>query len=275
MSAVSLGVAGDRLKSREVERVVHRKQMLKSTWMLRPQMVFACVAWLALSWSQAAAAQDPESGDVELSERTELRTETRAETRAEAQGRVHADVGHGGGELRLAVQLRLDTMNVIRNGGVGQDGGVGDGRLSPLVTPGVRLLEGRLFLGLGLGYSALSTEGESGATSSRSGFTLVPMAMYDLIDAQTVSFALGGMLSLGSEGETENCTPTDVCDSENDDVFGWGLGLLAEVRAKPLDALGVGVDFGWGFVSSAEDDGDSIVLHGFIGMLVIETSFAL
>ena len=231
----------------------------------------ACAGLPLLAMAGSAAAQgNPENGDVELSAGTQLKAETPAPAPERPATHVRSSASYSGGstgDMRLALQVRMPAANIMTGGGATSDSALG-GRLMPLVTPGLRLLDTRLFAGLGLGYAAFSTSDDDGDTvNSRSGFTLVPTVTYDLIDEREVAVGVGGMLSLGILGESSS----ENADA-NDDAFTWGLTVLGEVRAKPLASLGVGVDFGWSFTNTSPDTGNSTAAHGFVGMLVIEAS---
>src|SRR5688500_743809 len=90
----------------------------------------------------------------------------------EARYSAPAPRGVGGSDLRIGAQLRLDALNALglTDTTPGNTGAIGRRLLVPLVAPGVRLADQKLFLGLGLGFQGWSTEDQDGDEQSRSGF---------------------------------------------------------------------------------------------------------
>jgi hypothetical protein len=177
---------------------------------------------------------------------------------------------------RLAIQARIDALNML---GFSVPGGMALGAaldarslFVPIVTPGVRFLDDKLFLGLGLGFSGFSTDNPD---TSRSGWSLSPLATYDLISDQYAAFYLAGWFNLAHLGETETCNAGGVCVTANNDVTGWGLNIGAGVRGLLSRGLALGGEFGWGFLDlSADNDPDAFV-HGLFGNIFLEASVGL
>lgn len=179
--------------------------------------------------------------------------------------------GGGGGGLRLALQFRLDAIDLVAaadpiQAGLGRN-------MVPLVTPGVRILDNKLFLGLGLGFAAFSAD-NMGAETSRSGFSLSPLASYDLIDGSAGALALVGWFNYVSLGSTENCAPNGMCMEQNDDRSGVGLNLGVQIRGKLNESLAIGSEWGWGFLSTSQGGTDTFT-HGIFGTLLFEGSVGL
>lgn len=214
----------------------------------------------------AALAQNPEQGDVEYNANTRLRARTASRGSSSSSG------------LRIALQGRLDAVNMtqLARPAVPDNlaGTLGANLLTPVVTPGVRLLDTRLFLGLGLGWSHASSEANNGDSDSQGGFSLVPTVSFDVLSNEDAALSLGAMLTLASLGQTENCN-NNTCVDENDDAFGLGLSALVGIRGKISEALSLGTEFGWGFLSVNRDGNRDLFVHGLLGMIVLEASIGL
>jgi hypothetical protein len=178
---------------------------------------------------------------------------------------------------RLGIQARIDALNML---GLSEPG-VGPLDLAlearslfvPIVTPGVRFLDDRLFLGLGLGFSGVSTSGPPDV--SRSGWSLSPLASYDLITDQLAAFYLVGWFNLAHLGETETCNAAGNCMTMNNDATGWGLNIGAGVRGLLSRGLALGGEFGWGFLDISNDGGPDAFVHGLFGNIFLEASVGL
>jgi hypothetical protein len=143
----------------------------------------------------------------------------------------------------------------------------------PIVTPGVRFLDDRMFLGLGLGFAGYSQD--NGADEdSRSGFSLSPHISYDLLRENVAAFSLLAFLNYARLGETEDCDPGGCMDL-NDDVSGLGITLGAGLRGLIGPGLALGGEFGWGFLDLSADPGTDIFVHGLFGTLMLEASVGL
>jgi len=105
---------------------------------------------------------------------------------------------------RLALQLRLDALNMLNFAAPNLQGldapTIGRRLLVPLVAPGVRFLEERLFLGLGLGLSGASQDNGNNMKQSRSGWSLTPTVTYDIVRDQMAALHLVGMFNMARLG---------------------------------------------------------------------------
>ena len=229
-----------------------------------------------------AAAQVRESAksggnaDIELgaTEPSQVEKNAGAERRG-SHARVQATGPNDGDELRIGLQLRVDAARVLEGGDVDGPTVAGAGALLvPVVAPGVRWLDGKLFTGLGLGLYGASVEQGAGS-QSRGGFGLSPVATYDLLGQEAIKLSVGGWLTFASLGETETCTAGDNCQDNNDDVTAWGLSAVAGIRGELLRGLSLGGEFGWGFLDFSADEGTDSFIHGLFGALVIEATIGI
>ncbi len=175
---------------------------------------------------------------------------------------------------RIGLQGRLDAVNILAPGGVAAPGLNIDirGLFVPIVTPGVRLIDDRLYLGLGFGFAGVSQDNRpADRDESRSAFSFSPLVSFDLLSDQVASFGLVGWLNLLSIGETEECEG-GACRNLNDDGFGWGINLGVGVRGKISRGLAVGSEFGWGFLSIAFDNEQDVFYHGVFGIILFEAT---
>jgi hypothetical protein len=188
---------------------------------------------------------------------------------------VDENDGRAGGEgLRLGIQGRLDAINMVAI--ADPDPFLSQRRLLvPIVTPGVRLLDdNELFLGLGLGFSGYSSDNGPNE-QSRSGWSLSPLASFDVLKDDVAALALLGWINLASLGEEENCD-AGGCETDNDDAFGWGLSLGAGLRGFVSEGLALGGEFGWGFLDIGYDGGGpDVFVHGIFGNIFLEASIGL
>lgn len=174
--------------------------------------------------------------------------------------------------VRLGLQARVNMLNVLLP--VVIDGEVADPYV-PFVTPGVRLLNDRLFIGLGFGFGGLNVEGDS-YQRSRSTVSVSPMAFYDLISDPLAAFALGGWFNFASISDLDTCDEDgDNCGTRtgDDNKFGWGINLGAQLRGKISQGLALGGEFGWGFKSVS--NGTDVFAHGIFGNILLEASVGL
>lgn len=194
----------------------------------------------------------------------------------EHHARVHMDGPneHADSELRVGLQARIDALNTLAfaspNVADLETATLSRHFLVPIVAPGVRMLDGRLYLGLGLGLSGASRE-PAGMSAARSGFSLTPMAHYDLLLEGPMALSVGGWLNFARLGETEVCL-NNTCMSQNDDTTGWGLSLAAGVHGWLTRGLSLGGEFGWGFLSMSDDRGIDSFVHGLFGTIVLEAT---
>jgi hypothetical protein len=183
------------------------------------------------------------------------------------------------GGTRLALQLRFDALNMLNFAAPNLQGldapTVGRRLLVPLVAPGVRLLDDRLFLGLGLGLSGASQDNGNNMKQSRSGWSLTPAVTYDVLHEQIAALSLIGMLNLARLSESTACNNNACIDTRNA-VFGVGVSLGAGLRGLISQGLALGGEFGWGFLSlSQEGNGPGAFVHGLFGTLFLEASVGL
>ena len=229
--------------------------------------------------AQAQAQDNPEQGDVAVSANTSVST-----SRASSPRPMRASSSSS--SIRLAMQGRLDAFNVVQlsrpqiGGNVGGlAGDLGRSLMTPAITPGVRLIDSRLFLGLGVGFGSSSWDDNNGNTASQSGFSIVPTATFDLISGPDAALSLGAMFTMAQIGKPEVCGrmgQNTTCVTQNNGAFGMGLSALLGLRGKITESVALGTDFGWGFmkVSGNGNNPDQFV-QGLLGMLLLEASLGL
>ena len=247
------------------------------------------LAFAFLLWTPPAAAQVSAGGSAEASADADIEggatsasdiersASTSTSTSTPAYGAE--DSGDGGSDrvggegMRLGIQGRIDAINMVAI--ADPDPFLAQRRLLvPIVTPGIRLLDdNELFLGLGLGFSGYSSD-NGDDEDSRSGWSLSPLATYDLLKDDVAALSLIGWLNLASLGETEDCDGGG-CMDVNDDAFGWGLSLGAGVRGFVSEGLALGGEFGWGFLDIGYDAGADVFVHGLFGNIFLEASVGL
>lgn len=228
--------------------------------------------------SAQAAAEDPEKGDVALSAETSI--DANADSgRSGRKGRrgKSASPTSGSDDIRLAIQARITAVNAV--GAQQAIGSIGDSLSSafvPIVAPGVRLLDQRLFLGLGLGFSGFTADAPGDAETSRSAFSVAPTVSYDVLSEDWGALSLGGWFTISSLGDFETCNDTG-CVTDNNGQLALGLNLLAGIRGRLAPGLSIGGEFGWGFIDASGDAADDagFFVHGLLGMLVFEASVGL
>jgi opacity protein-like surface antigen len=233
----------------------------------------------ALALSGEARAQD--AADIELGATQAGSVELGASSSGYPnRGGGYASGGGAGssGGTRLALQLRLDAINLIA---LAEPDDLDTGPLPsrqllvPVATPGVRLLpQGALFIGVGIGFANASSDNGPNE-QSQTGFSITPLVSYDIVTDSDAALSLLAMLDLASLGETEECD-AGGCMDQNDDAFGIGLGVGAGVRGKLSPGLALGGELGWGFLSVDRDGADdSEFVHGIFANLLLEASVAL
>ena len=249
----------------------------KAAWARTALVQLSSLAIAVLALASSASAQiraEGEAGgsaDIEAGATTPSRIEM--EGGSTGRGRVHDD-----GDIRLALQLRIDAINTLAladPSGVEGAGFMSVGRrlLVPVATPGVRILDDELFLGLGFGFAGASYDNGPNE-ESRGGFSVSPLASYDVLDDDSAALSLLGWLNLASLGESEVCTAAG-CADQNNDVFAWGLSLGAGLRGFLTESVSVGGEFGWGFLSAGFDAGGDVFGHAVFGNLFLEASLML
>jgi hypothetical protein len=261
-------------------------------------MVVITVALIAPSFGHAqdtASGQAGGSADIEMGATQPSQVEMGAGTSSSSSSHNGGNYGssshvrtssepapsHDSGGARLALQLRLDALNMLNFAAPNLQGldapTIGRRLLVPLVAPGVRFLDERLFLGLGLGLSGASQDngGNNTMKQSRSGWSVTPTVTYDVLREQIAAFSLIGMFNLARLSESTACNNNACVDTRNA-VFGWGLSLGAGLRGLISQGLALGGEFGWGFLSlSQEGNGPSAFVHGLFGTLFLEGSIGL
>ena len=168
--------------------------------------------------------------------------------------------------LRLGLQGRYNLFNTIYRSEPmsGLD-------LIPIITPGVRLINERLYLGLGFGFWGWDSDNGDNSVS-RAAFSMSPTVFYDLISESLAALAIGGWLTIADISDTKECVG-DNCNKNGDGGFGFGLNLGAQIRGKISRALAIGGEFGWGFLLHSGDT--DVFLHGVFGNILLEASVGL
>ena len=184
-------------------------------------------------------------------------------TTASAQETGVAPAGNSG--LALEMQGRL---SILSDFGVGQN----SPRFLPPVAIGLRLLEGRLFVGLGLVYDSVRAKACGGGTcvTNRDGhlFGVAPVVTYDILSRGAAHLYPMATLTFAR---------TDLF--LEDDDFAWGANLGLGIRGDLGDAISIGSEWGWGFLRSGHDYGGggtgSIMAHGFWGTITMSARIGL
>jgi hypothetical protein len=217
-----------------------------------------------LGLATPALAQDA-VGDIELG------------ANGRASGSTNYEAPASRSDVRIGLQIRLDALNMLGplETSPGSTQTIGRRLLVPLAAPGVRFLDGKLFLGVGLGFYGWSTEDPDGDEASRSGFGLSPLAQFDVIREGAAALSLGGALQIASLSETEVCPDGGGCMDGNDGATGVGLSLNAGVRGHILPGLALGGDFGWGFLSVSSDNNSSAFIHGIFAAILLEATVGI
>jgi hypothetical protein len=156
-------------------------------------------------------------------------------------------MGGGSSDLRLAIQGRLAGLNLLLNPGVPT-------AVVPPVTAGIRLLDTKLFVGLGVGFGSINDDGPRA-------WNLTPLATYDLLTTDIAALYLGGWLNFGKT------------DAPADSFF-VGFDFGAGIRGKINEAVSIGAEFGWGLVAFPDPPTNNIA-NGFFGNIVFEASIGV
>jgi hypothetical protein len=162
--------------------------------------------------------------------------------------------------------------------------------ITPYVTPGVRLIDGKLFVGIGIGFGSYSTEVCQDTCAdydrlSQSYFTLSPMATFDLLQAGPASLYVGGWFSFApvSTVTFETRRGGSTLTEERNGGSALGFNLAVGIRAEIVRGLAVGTEWGWGLASYADDgrevdvpaDDISTTTHGLFGTVMVEGAIDL
>ena len=205
-----------------------------------------CLVILVLMPTIAFADEIELSGSAEGS--TDGGFESESSTTGEGSGTSGTGASESGGSSgwRLALQGRVDVFRINSVVADIEDITV------PIVTPGARLLDNELFLGLGLEFSTTSDGGSKS-------FALSPLVNYDFLDSEHAALYGLGWLSLGTRKD----------GGDGNFFFGMNFGL--GVRAKILESLAVGTEWGWAF--QIIEDGPFI--QGIFGTIMVEASLGM
>lgn len=161
--------------------------------------------------------------------------------------------------------------------------------ITPYVTPGVRLIDGRLFVGVGIGFGAFSSEECQDTCAdydriSQNYFALSPMAFFDILRAGPASLYAGGWFSFApiSSVTFETRRASTTVTNERDGGTAIGVNLGVGIRAQLVEGLAIGTEWGWGLASYSDDGAEtgvardlSTTLHGLFGTVMIEGSIGL
>jgi hypothetical protein len=195
--------------------------------------------------------------------------------------------------VRLALQGRLTAVQYTETRGLGVgpgDVGVPQSTLAPYATAGVRLIDSRLFVGLGLGFGSYSFK-DCGATCddyrsvSRGYFGLSPVVSFDFLRSGPAALYGLGWLTFGSIGGSTVVIETPGARNTTETRDGGsalGASLAVGIRANIVDGLAIGTEWGWGFASYVFDgreagdaQDESVFTHGMFGTVMIEGSLGL
>ncbi len=194
----------------------------------------------ALCCATATASAQDWDGGYEASGSASSTGETSGQT-AGSTASSNANRGSGGDSgWKIAMQGRLQTLTIFS--------GAPDFALIPTVTPGVRLLEDRLFVGLGVEWGSISDGGPKG-------FGISPTMNFDLINKEYAALYGVGIVTLGT--------------ADSDFRFGANVGL--GIRAKVHPAFSIGTEWGWGL--HVIENGP--FAQGVFGTLVFETAIPI
>ena len=264
----------------------------------------AALVCAPLSRALAQDALNPEEGDVSAGASTSASSSAGVSTSASTSSSSSAPPpmmrsSSSSSSVRLAMQGRIDALNIVQlasplsngNNAGSQSTMLGRSLMTPAITPGVRLIaaplldfldahEGvrlidtRLFLGLGLGFGHADWDAGN-QSASQSGFSMVPTATFDVLSGADAALSLGAMFTFASIGETEICG-ANTCTNANDNASGMGLTGLVGLRGKITESVALGTDFGWGFlkVNRSGNLPDEFI-HGLVGMFMLEASLGL
>lgn len=230
--------------------------------------------------AQGGASANIEAGDVEEAPPASGSAGAYGSAGGAAEEPEPEESSGGSGDVRLGVQARLDAMNVlgldgpISIFGLGGPIELGIGPTIPIVTPGVRFADDRLFLGLGLGFAGGSNDTGGMSDRSQFAFSLSPLASYDIVSETIAALSLVGWFNIASLGDEEQCAGSMCADNPDSDASGIGLNLGAGVRGKINQALAIGGEFGWGFMSGSVGAEDYFN-HGLWGTILFEASVGL
>jgi hypothetical protein len=207
---------------------------------------------LALADVPSAQAQfeDPEGGVTQPSGQSGG-TGTTGTTAGSRAGGGSSDSG-----IRLAFQGRLDVINLAVSN-----------QFAPLFSPapitttGVRVLDGKLFAGLGVGFGSRNDGGASA-------FTMSPLVSFDVLSTDLAALYAVSWLNIG---KVEGAGGGGLGGNDTPLV---GLNLGAGIRGKINEAIAIGSEWGWGFVKFTDQPAQDFT-NGFWGTIMFEASIGL
>lgn len=201
--------------------------------------------------------------------------------------------GGGGGSssgIALEFQGRLALMNTNGTGLLSGFGNTTTGSgaqgpaTMPLVTAGVRLLDQRLFVGVGIGFYGMHERDCTGAVCSNQkvrGWNLTPTVSYDVLVRGPARLYPLGMFNLGRAGTTVN-DPGGGTTVTTDGDFWWGMNLGLGIRGEIADTMAIGTEWGWGFARTsnslgtpAGSDSNAFFSHGAFGTIFFSARIGL
>ncbi|MBK8168874.1 MAG: hypothetical protein IPK60_00855 [Sandaracinaceae bacterium] len=190
------------------------------------------------------------------------------------------DANHAG--LRLAIQGRLSVRNLAEGSALG-----GFGPVVPFAAIGVRLVDQRLFLGLGLGFGGTSSTTCGGmgcaadqTTLSQSYVALSPVATFDVLREGFGALYLAGWFNFVSYSQVQR-EETGEPTVQSGGSTGVGLNLALGLRGQITPGVSLGTEWGWGFLSytnnnnTGDADDESNFGHGVFGTIVVEGSIGI
>lgn len=193
-------------------------------------------------------------------------------------------------QAKLEFQSRVDAFNLF-NTGFDDDGillnffGV-----VPIVSTGVRLVDDKLYVGLGFGYVSVSSTNcetpggddadcEIETTSSSSSWSLSPTVSFDVLTAKPMALAIVGWFNFGTidSSKTETTQGGNTVTLESDGDFWWGFNLGVGIRGYVTEGVAVGTEWGWSFAnrSDGNNEGDGTTFHGIWGTINIVAAIPL
>jgi len=229
-----------------------------------------------LGTAQTARAQwgDPEAGDTQAPPQ-------------QRRARGGGGGGGGGSGVRLGIQGRLSVVNVITiaDPSFGPGGGLPVNAV-PIATLGLHLID-RLFIGIGFGFYGFSVTdcAPSGCfdeenTDTWSGWGFSPLVSFDVLkDVDLGALYIVGWLNFVDYARSEENVMAGVTTTTTfPDQLWWGLNLGIGVRGNLTEAIGIGTEWGWGFMTYSDEldrDPDSEFAHGIWGTILFDASVGL
>jgi len=223
---------------------------------MRPTSIFAATLLTALLFTATALAQEPSVAPPSR----------RSGVRLALQGRMDA----------MAYTVPTDVLGELRS-------------VTPYATPGVRLIDGKLFVGLGLGFGSVDVTTcedtcDDFESVSQSYFTLSPMVFFDVLQAGPASLYAGGWFSFApisaATVEIRRGAMTTIVETE--EATAIAVNLAVGIRGQIVEGLAIGTEWGWAFTSASNDgretgprDDTTLTQQGLFGTVMIEGSIGL